>query len=337
MAVAARLPALPARQGRGCSVTTAGCRGGTCSRPWARRATVSWTDATDHVRDAFGGFSPRPRSVSPTARSRSGGSTRRSATASRAARTARAWSDDVSRVMMNFDGSQDSVSTLAHELGHAFHNVALADRVRRYSGGCRWRSRRPRRSSARRCSSSTPLRMPADDGERLALLDTHLVGATQTVVDIHSRFLFETRAVRASPPHEPVGRRHEGRDARRAGGGLRRRPASRPPPRVHVGGEGALLHAVLQLAVHVRAAVRHRSVRALRRRSRSASASSYDDLLSTVGMADAATLADALRLRRARRRVLGGEPRGARARTSTTTKASPAGGRVRRTDAGGTP
>ena len=32
---------------------------------------------------------------------------------------------DVSRVMMNFDGSHDSVSTLAHELGHAFHNVAL--------------------------------------------------------------------------------------------------------------------------------------------------------------------------------------------------------------------
>ena len=36
---------------------------------------------------------------------------------------------DVSRVMMNFDGSHDSVSTLAHELGHAFHNVALAERT----------------------------------------------------------------------------------------------------------------------------------------------------------------------------------------------------------------
>ena len=27
---------------------------------------------------------------------------------------------DISRVMMNFDGSHDSVSTLAHELGHAY-------------------------------------------------------------------------------------------------------------------------------------------------------------------------------------------------------------------------
>jgi oligoendopeptidase F len=31
--------------------------------------------------------------------------------------------------MMNFDGSHNSVSTLAHELGHAFHNVALANRT----------------------------------------------------------------------------------------------------------------------------------------------------------------------------------------------------------------
>jgi oligoendopeptidase F len=34
--------------------------------------------------------------------------------------------------------------------------------------------------------------LAADDGERLALLDTHLVGGSQVVVDIHSRFLFET-------------------------------------------------------------------------------------------------------------------------------------------------
>ena len=36
-----------------------------------------------------------------------------------------------------------------------------------------------------------------DDAERLALLDTHLVGAAQVVVDIHSRFLFETELCRA--------------------------------------------------------------------------------------------------------------------------------------------
>ena len=63
---------------------------------------------------------------------------------------------------------------------------------RRCSAACRWRWPRPRRSSARRCSSSRPPPKQPTTVERLALLDAHLVGATQVVVDIHSRFLFET-------------------------------------------------------------------------------------------------------------------------------------------------
>ncbi len=37
--------------------------------------------------------------------------------------------DGVSRVLCNFDGSFDSVQTLAHELGHAYHNVNLGERT----------------------------------------------------------------------------------------------------------------------------------------------------------------------------------------------------------------
>ncbi len=157
---------------------------------------VEWTGATDararHVR----GLLARARRARRRARSPSTGSTPRSATASAAARTARRSPDDVSRVMMNFDGSHDSVSTLAHELGHAFHNVALADRTpmqRRTpmalaetaSIFCetllfetRRRRRRPTTPSGSRCSTR------------------YLVGATQVVVDIHSRFLFETELCR---------------------------------------------------------------------------------------------------------------------------------------------
>jgi oligoendopeptidase F len=93
--------------------------------------------------------------------------------------------------MMNFDGSQDSISTLAHELGHAFHNVTLAARTQL--------QRRLPMALAETASifCETLLfehaaQQATDDAERLALLDVHLVGATQTVVDIHSRFLFET-------------------------------------------------------------------------------------------------------------------------------------------------
>ena len=100
-------------------------------------------------------------------------------------------SGDVSRIMMNFDGSQDSVSTLAHELGHAFHNVTLAERTPL--------QRRLPMALAETASIFCETLLfehaaagATDDAERLALLDVHLVGATQTVVDIHSRFLFET-------------------------------------------------------------------------------------------------------------------------------------------------
>src|SRR5262249_32061256 len=34
-----------------------------------------------------------------------------------------------SRILMNYDGSFNNVSTLAHELGHAYHNLNLKDRT----------------------------------------------------------------------------------------------------------------------------------------------------------------------------------------------------------------
>jgi oligoendopeptidase F len=99
--------------------------------------------------------------------------------------------DGASRILMNFDGSIDAVHTLAHELGHAYHNTAL----------------RPRTPLQR----STPMALAetasifcetiltdraleaAAGGERLALLEADLQGACQVVVDIRSRFLFESR------------------------------------------------------------------------------------------------------------------------------------------------
>ena len=134
---------------------------------------------------------------------------------------------DVSRVMMNFDGSQDSVSTLAHELGHAFHNVVLAPRTpmqRRTADGARRDRVDLLRDAAVRARSA---RGSTDDAERLALLDAHLVGATQTVVDIHSRFLFETElCARRRRTALSVADLNDD-DARRAGSRVRRRAASR--------------------------------------------------------------------------------------------------------------
>ena len=194
---------------RGCSATTAGCRGGTCSR-----RSGSAGDGRVAGRDRRGARRVRRLLARPRRRWRTG-------------RSPSSWVDaeirdgkqggaycvgvdgDVSRVMMNFDGSHDSVSTLAHELGHAFHNVALAD-AHADAAPAADGARRDRvdllRDAAVRARAP---RRPTDDAERLALLDMHLVGATQVVVDIHSRFLFETELCARRRRTSAVGGRPE--------------------------------------------------------------------------------------------------------------------------------
>jgi oligoendopeptidase F len=98
--------------------------------------------------------------------------------------------DDRSLVLLNWSGSVDSAQTTAHELGHAYHNTQLADRTP-------LQKRLP--MALAETASIFCETLVVEEGlsrltgdERLALLDTDLGGANQVVVDIHSRFLFET-------------------------------------------------------------------------------------------------------------------------------------------------
>jgi len=109
-----------------------------------------------------------------------------------------------SRVFMNFAGTADSVATLAHELGHAYHNSMLADR------GQLQRQTPMALAETASIFCETVLVEAwldgADDRRRLSVLDTDLTGSTQVVVDIHSRFLFESRLFerRARRPLSPT-------------------------------------------------------------------------------------------------------------------------------------
>jgi oligoendopeptidase F len=92
-------------------------------------------------------------------------------------------------VLMNFDGSFTSVSTLAHELGHAYHNLNLANRTPM--------QRRTPSTLAETASifcetlAFEAALKHADPAQRLTLLNTSLERDLMVVVDIHSRFLFE--------------------------------------------------------------------------------------------------------------------------------------------------
>ncbi|MGH7294089.1 MAG: M3 family metallopeptidase, partial [Polyangiaceae bacterium] len=96
-----------------------------------------------------------------------------------------------SRVLMNFDGTFDQVSTLAHELGHGFHNECLKDRTPL--------QRRTPMTLAETASIFCETIIfhaamaAAGPDEQLGILETNLLGSCQVVVDIYSRYLFETR------------------------------------------------------------------------------------------------------------------------------------------------
>lgn len=99
---------------------------------------------------------------------------------------------DESRVFLNFTPSYKSMQTLSHELGHAYHNLTLISRTPL--------QRQTPMTLAETASifdetiiTNAALADAATPGERLAILDDALENATQVVVDIHSRFLFEQR------------------------------------------------------------------------------------------------------------------------------------------------
>ena len=112
---------------------------------------------------------------------------------------------DRSLVMSNFQGSFSDVSTLAHELGHAWHNRCLAGLPYLLID-----TPMPLAETASIFNETLLSHMVLQScppKERLGLLESGIMEATQTVVDIYSRFLFEsevvdTRADHAMPAEE---------------------------------------------------------------------------------------------------------------------------------------
>ncbi len=97
-----------------------------------------------------------------------------------------------SRVLCNFDGSLDEVSTIAHELGHAYHNFCAYE-----AGKTPLQQNTPMtlaETASIMCETivmQAVLKETTDPQEELAILEAMLIGDGQVIVDIYSRFLFE--------------------------------------------------------------------------------------------------------------------------------------------------
>ncbi|MDD6968202.1 MAG: M3 family oligoendopeptidase [Firmicutes bacterium] len=96
-----------------------------------------------------------------------------------------------SRILTNFDGQLTDVVTLAHELGHAFHNQCI--RSHRILNHDYSMPLAETASTFNECVvMNHAIAHAADDQERLALIESQLQDVTQIIVDITSRYLFET-------------------------------------------------------------------------------------------------------------------------------------------------
>jgi oligoendopeptidase F len=115
-----------------------------------------------------------------------------------------------SRILCNFDGSLDQVSTVAHELGHGFHNHCMFE-----AGKTEIQRITPMtmaETASIMCETiiiDAALKDAASPDTELAILETALVGDAQVIVDIYSRYLFEKevfeRRVKAELSPEELG------------------------------------------------------------------------------------------------------------------------------------
>ena len=103
-----------------------------------------------------------------------------------------------SRVLTNFDGSFSDIVTLAHELGHSFHDRQVyrnAPLNREYS--------MPVAETASTFNEvlvmNTAISECEDREMKIALIESQLMDATQIIVDIYSRFLFESSVFACRP------------------------------------------------------------------------------------------------------------------------------------------
>ena len=95
-----------------------------------------------------------------------------------------------SRILTNFDGMFGDVVTLAHELGHAFHNQCIFDH-RPLNQGYSMPLAETASTFNECVVMASAIGKAADPDEKIALIESQLQDATQIIIDIYSRFRFE--------------------------------------------------------------------------------------------------------------------------------------------------
>ncbi|AEI42178.1 M3 family oligoendopeptidase [Paenibacillus mucilaginosus] len=96
------------------------------------------------------------------------------------------------RIFMTYAGSASNVSTLAHELGHAYHQHVMND-LPAFAQEYAMNVAETASTFAEMVVSDAAVKGAATEAERLALIEDKIQRSVAFYMNIHARFLFETR------------------------------------------------------------------------------------------------------------------------------------------------
>ena len=96
-----------------------------------------------------------------------------------------------SRIFMTYSGTPSNVSTLAHELGHAFHSYVMRD-VPFLNCNYAMNVAETASTFAEMIVADASVKNAKDEEEKLVLLDDKIQRTVALLMNIHARFLFET-------------------------------------------------------------------------------------------------------------------------------------------------
>ncbi|MDR4925497.1 M3 family oligoendopeptidase [Peribacillus simplex] len=97
-----------------------------------------------------------------------------------------------SRIFMTYSGTPSNVSTLAHELGHAFHSYAMTD-IHPLNRSYAMNVAETASTFAEMVVADAAVKEAASEEEKLVLLEDKIQRSVALLMNIHARYLFETR------------------------------------------------------------------------------------------------------------------------------------------------
>lgn len=151
----------------------------------------TFTEAADFIVDNFKSFSPKMANLAQQAFDESWIEAEDRPGKRPGGYCANLPESEQSRIFMTFSGSSDNVSTLAHELGHAFHSSVLRD-LPTLNQSYAMNVAETASTFAELVVSDATIENSDSEAEKITLLDEKIARGATMMMNIHARYIFES-------------------------------------------------------------------------------------------------------------------------------------------------